>query len=259
MVNANLTQELIQLSQQYVDAELSQILSTVWDKVSVVLGGSICFGGADKFSDLDLFVIASTGELKKLLPVSTQYKNQRLGVEIGYSWDEIDGYLNTLPANADSLFGEIQHSITLHDPGNRYKTVQERLNQYLPDDFWKAKLLKKLFGIFYTSENGLLKALKRNDPITAQIWEGELMQNIMELTFLLNREYVPSKKWLHLNFLKLPLLSGELEPYLKKIIEVSDIEEMERINKAVWDLFNQYIKEKNLLPTEVADKPWKFV
>jgi len=259
MVSDNLTQEFVRISQRYVNEELSQILSEVWNKISIILGGSICFGGADKFSDIDLFVIASGDELKKSLPINTQYENKRMGVDTGYSWQEMEGYLKSPPTDAESLFGTIQKAIILHDPDNRYKVIQEKINQYLPDDFWKKKLLKKWFDVFYTSDNGVLKALKREDPITTQIWKGELLQAIMELTFLLNRQYIPSKKWLYLNFCELPVLAKELEAYLKKIIEITNAEDMAATSRAIWDIFNLFIKEKKLLPPEVVDKPWKFV
>lgn len=259
MVNKELKEEYIQISQQYVDEELSKKLSSMWDKISVVLGGSICFGGVDEFSDIDLFVSSSGDEIKKFLPITTEYAGKKLVVEIGYSWDEVQGFFENLPTNAESIFGGIQKAIILHDPSNRYRKIQERVNQYLPDDFWKNKILTKWFGVFYTSNNGVVKALKRNDSVTVQIWKGELLQDIMELTFLLNRQYLPSKKWLYLNFCELPVLSEELESHLKKVIKVENVQDMEEESKAVWGIINTFIKENKILSPEMADKPWKFI
>ena len=51
---------------------------------------------------------------------------------------------------------------------------------------------------------------------------------MMELTFLLNRQYIPPIKWIHRKFVELPLLSKEIEVRLQKIIEINNYEDRKR-------------------------------
>lgn len=255
--NNNLMNELIELCRNYVTEDLYKQLLENWNDISVILGGSVSYGEADEFSDLDLFVIAS--ENINTLPIDAQFNGKDIKVEGGYTWTQLEDFVRITPDDAETKFWGIQKAVLIHDPKDRYKKIQEKVNNYLPEDFWKQRVLKKWFSVFYCSRNGVRKALTRNDFITAGIWKGRLLEAIMELTFLINRQYIPPTKWLYKKFIELPILAKEVEPHLKAILEVQNIKEIEKEGKFIWDTYNTYLKENDLLSSEVADKPWQFV
>jgi predicted nucleotidyltransferase len=248
--------QLIQLSHKYINEKLSKSLSDVWDDVGITLGGSVAYGEADEFSDIDLFV-NSDNDLGDLLPINELYEGKDINVDTGYSWNQLEGYLESLPEDAESFFWGVQNALVLYDPNGRFQRIKEKIDQYLPDEIWQRKVLNR-WDLVYSSITSVKKALKREEQVIAQVWKGKLLQNMMELTFLLNRQYIPPIKWIHRKFVELPLLSKEIEVRLQKIIEINNYEDMKKEGQLVWNLFHTFIKENNVLPAEMVDKPWLY-
>lgn len=257
MSSNKLGDELTELCRTFVTKDLSKQLEKYWNDISVILGGSVSYGEADKLSDLDLFVVAE--ESIDILPIDAKFNGKDIRVEGGYTWSQLDRFVHITPDDAETKFWGIQKAVILHDPKDRYKKIQEKVNNYLPEDFWKQRILKKWFSVFYCSRNGVRKALTRNDVITTGIWKGKLLEAIMELTFLLNRQYIPPTKWLYKKFIELPILANEVGLHLMKVLDVHNIEKFEEEGRFIWDTYNMYLKENTLLSTEMADKPWQFV
>jgi predicted nucleotidyltransferase len=240
-----------------VTEDLSKQLNEYWNGIGVILGGSVSYGEVDEFSDLDLFVIAP--EKIDVLPIVAQFNNKDIRVEGGYTWSQLEEFIRIIPADAENRFYGIQKAIILHDYNNKYLKIQEKIGEYLPGSIWKERILHKWFSVFYCSRNGVRKALTRSDVIAAGIWKGKLVEAVLELTFLLNRQYIPPTKWLYKKFGELPILSKEIDPHIKIILEVDGAEEMEIEGKFIWKTYNTYIKENDILSAEMADKPWQFV
>lgn len=258
VVKTDINQTLLQISKKYVTEELSNKLASVWDSISIVLGGSVAYGEGDEHSDIDMFIVSANEAIKTILPISAEYEGKNVGVEFGYTWTQLDSYLKSPPADAEFIFWSVQNTVILHDPSGKFQGIQNAINGYFPEAVWKKFILKRWSSVFYCSKNGVRKALKREEFITAQIWKGKLLQAMMELVFLLNRQYIPPVKWMHRKFVGLPLLSADVETHLRRIIEIVHINEMDVEGQAIWDFFNTYIKENNLLPTEMADRPWLY-
>jgi len=225
MATNNLTQELIRLSQKYVREVLSQKYAAIWDKTCVYLYGSVSYGEADESSNANLQVISSDEELNRNQPFFVQYEGRQIMVMFGYSWSQAEKYLIGLPVDDEAGLYGIHQAIVLHDPAGRFKKIQEKVNHYYPDKTWKDKLFKKWLSYFY-ARSGLKNSLIRNESIVVQIYKGKLLQEIMELTFILNRQYFPFAKWLHRKFLGLPLLSKEIEPHLHRIVEENKVDDL---------------------------------
>lgn len=59
----------------------------------------------------------------------------------------------------------------------------------------------------------------------------------------------------HRKFVGLPLLSKEIETCTQKIVEINNYEDIEQEGQLIWNLFYTFIKENNVLPAEMVDKP----
>ena len=108
--------------------------------------------------------------------------------------------------------------------------------KYFPEDVWKYKLSYRWKTLSWDIDLIGLCA-KRNDYFSTEIAIMESIKRIIKIIFLLNKTYAPGYlKWLHREFEKLPFLSDELGPFLKKILSTKSI----KISK-VLTLFYQII------------------
>ncbi|EKD99806.1 MAG: hypothetical protein ACD_22C00171G0002 [uncultured bacterium] len=255
MTATDLNQEYILLSKKYVSEELSKKLSAVWDKVSIFIYGSVSYGLADGFSNANIEVIYPDNEFTETKSFFVRENKKEIKVDFS-PWSKYEGYITKPLQNAEYEYWVVQKAIILHDPSGRFHSIQGKINDYFPDNVWRDKIFGRWFDVAF---NWVKKALERNDGITTQVCKGKMVQAMLELTFLLNRQYIPPVKWLHGKFLELPILSKEIEPHLNKILEIEKAEDMETENQAIRDLIGGYIKEKELLPQDKTDKPWMYV
>lgn len=217
--------------------------------------GSVSYGLADDLSNANIEVIYPDGEIEDTGTYFTELEGKEIKVDFS-SWSKYEKYLNESPKSTINTFWVIQKAVILHDPDDRFSKIQQQVNQYLPDYIWKEVVFSKWFGVAF---NGVKKAMRRNDTITAQILKGKMVQSILELTYLLNREYLPPVKWLHRKFLELPLISKEINPYIVKLLNTADLEDFEVQEKAIIAVFGRHLNEIKLLSREEIEKPWMFV
>jgi len=247
--------DLVQVSKKFVAEELQKKFGDIWNEICVFIYGSVSYGLADNFSNINLEVILPDNKFSKINSIITKKGGKEIKIDFS-RWSKYEEYFSTFPKNCVSSFWTIEKSIVLHDPSGRFQNIKEKVNKYFPEDIWKDKIFEKWFQVSF---NGIKKALERNEIITAQIDKGKMIQAVMELVFLLNRQYLPPIKWLHRLFLNLPHLSKEIEPHLNLILEIQDPDEFEKENRLVNEIIGRYLKSNNLLSNEKIEKPWMFV
>jgi hypothetical protein len=119
----------------------------------------------------------------------------------------------------ESMLYFCRHGKIFYDPS---QTLTEELKPYrnYPEAILKRRVCTELrkfcmFG-YYNYE----RIAKRNDPITLSICRIGLINSTMTLVMLLNNDYTPYFKWLHIEFLK---QSGveELDKDLRSLLETN--------------------------------------
>jgi len=119
---------------------------------------------------------------------------------------------------------------------DRAGLLTERLKQFdhYPEDVWRKRLSTALGWTAEWGEKHLLRTWRRGDTFTASLYRAQYAQVVMQVVFLLNRQYAPYLKWLHREFASLPKYSTEILPRLDLIMAGSDPEElMEAINGVI--------------------------
>ncbi|MFI3231620.1 MAG: DUF4125 family protein, partial [bacterium] len=72
-----------------------------------------------------------------------------------------------------------------------------------------------------TGQYNLIRALKRNDMITARIILSKFIEHIINLVHLLNKVYTPFYKWSYKSFTKLDILAGSLCDSIKELQDLN--------------------------------------
>jgi hypothetical protein len=125
---------------------------------------------------------------------------------------------------------------------------------YFPEPIWKYRLSYTLESLGW--ELGLISlCAKRGDYLSMHLNVAVTVKRIMQLTFLANRRYCPSyAKWLHREFVKLPLVADEIEGLLKEAFAAKDeAHMMSNIEKSLAILHAQIRTLRGLqdLPSEM--------
>ena len=95
-----------------------------------------------------------------------------------------------------------------HDGPGEVAGLRKYLGYY-PEEVWKKRLAEKCAAIDQSGAN-VERSLARKDTVAAWLSLGRLASQVMQVWFLLNREYAPFYKWLSRAFSQLPDLPGGL-------------------------------------------------
>jgi hypothetical protein len=229
--------------------------------IGVLLVGSASLGYVDNLSDVDLEVVVSE-KLYRKVRKRPEVCEQHREINISWEWMMFQEFASQLKDWKDDIdLWVYAKSKVLHDPKRKLQNFLSRYRRY-PKKIW----LEKLFHYWhfatgcapYDSE----KAIQRGDLITAQLYLSQAMEYYTALVFILNRSFVPYRKWRLKELQNLPYKPEDYEEKLQKILTTTNWTEEEFktkqniIGKLISDLRNELARTG--ISKEMLENPWKF-
>lgn len=143
-----------------------------------------------------------------------------------------------------------------------FKDIQEKF-EYYPNDVW-LYLLASEWAKIGQEEPFVGRCGSIEDELESKIIATRLVQSIMKLCFLMEKEYIPYSKWFGTAFSKLES-AEKLTPILHKVISSENWKERERkLSKAYEIIANMHngLKITKSLATKVSefhDRPYLVI
>jgi predicted nucleotidyltransferase len=229
--------------------------------LGVFLVGSSSVGYADSSSDIDLEVYVTKESFGRMGRAYGAYELFR-GTDISWEWmtlQELEGKLRDWRNDVDLWV--YSKSTILLDKGDKLEELLARYKQY-PKKVW----LEKLFLYWYYATGNAPydsgKAIQRKDLTNAQLYLTQAMEYYTALIFILNKSFVPYRKWRLREMEKLKYRPTGYTQTLRKILTTTKWTKQEF--EAKQEIINNLVSElkKRLLEsgvvTEKLDNPWKF-
>ena len=162
--------------------------------VGILLVGSSSVGYADDSSDIDLEVFVTEKSYDSERRTRGGYESFR-ETDISYEWmtvEELEDALKDWKNDVDLWV--YSKSTVLLDLDGKLKSLLAKYRRH-PRRVW----LEKLFLYWYYATGNAPydsgKALQRNDLISAQLYLTQAMEYYTSLIFILNKSFVPYRKW----------------------------------------------------------------
>lgn len=149
----------------------------------------------------------------------------------------------------------------LFDSTNKIRSVLSRYSHY-PEHVWREKLF--LYWFFATGcapyDSG--KAIQRRDLLTAQLYLCQALEYYTALIFIMNRSFVPYRKWRLKELKKLSYFPRNYETIMNKILTVKkwtkrEFESKQTIILNLSDDLKKKLQQAGL-SKERLENPWKF-
>jgi hypothetical protein len=229
--------------------------------LGVLLVGSSSVGYADTSSDIDLEVFVSKRSYDKMRRACEAYDSYR-GTDVSWEWMTLQELQDALRdwRNDVDLWVYSKSTILL-DSGGKLKNLLARYKQY-PKKIW----LEKLFLYWYYATGNAPydsgKAIQRKDLANAQLYLTQAMEYYTALIFILNKSFVPYRKWRLREMEKLKYKPIGYVQMFRRILTTTKWTEQEF--EAKQEIINNLLSElkKKLLDygvvMEKLEDPWKF-
>jgi hypothetical protein len=227
----------------------------------VLLVGSQSVGYADSCSDIDLEVFVTKESFSRMRREREAYESYR-GTDISWEWmtlQELEGTLRDWRNDVDLWV--YSKSTILLDRGDKLKNLLARYKRY-PKKVW----LEKLFLYWYYATGNAPydsgKAIQRKDLIVAQLHLTQAMEYYTALIFILNKSFVPYRKWRLREMEKLKYKPIGYTQMLRNILTTTEWTEQKF--EAKQEIINNLVSElkKKLsdagVVIEKLENPWKF-
>jgi hypothetical protein len=117
--------------------------------------------------------------------------------------------------------------------------------------------MKELHELGYNDLGEFASMVSRQKTLEAHIILGCILEDLVHIGFLINRNYYPWRKHWRWAFEKLPILTPTVLPHIDLAISSPDWDQKLASIEAVRDIYTEYIREKGLLTPEIlADLGW---
>jgi predicted nucleotidyltransferase len=229
--------------------------------VGVLLVGSSSIGCADGSSDIDLEVFVTKESYNSMRKAYGGYDSYR-GKDISWEWMTIEELEDALKDWKDDVdLWVYSKSTILFDLDGQLAMLLGKYKRY-PKRVW----LKKLFLYWYFAtanapyDSG--KAIQRDDLITAQLCLTQAMEYYTSLIFILNKSFVPYRKWRLQELEKLRYKPKDYAEVLSRIL--TTVRWTKQEFEAKQSIINNLVSEleKKLFDSgikkEKLENPWKI-
>lgn len=239
------------------------------DQMSILILGSVGLGIDDALSDLEaglyldepLWREQGSGlqlDLNLILEATNPWRKKGSILCVHPSSWLLDGQMeNLLSGRSEKAWDHIsmealftlQENLIYHDPQGLLHRLREMTapDRY-PRERWVKALMDKFLKLVYEDEPEWRLAVLRNHGAEADILWGIVLEDLMELPFLLTRQYYPwrSHLWWALN--RSPALKSLFVPALEAIHSCREGEEQVRLVGKALEACKAYIADHALLP-----------
>jgi len=188
------------------------------DEMSFTIEGSVGLGIDDDFSDVEAAIYLPDDiwkqngmlqiNLDKLVLETNLWRQKGSGIQVyPLSW-LLDGQGDKILTGSDiawekiqfdSLFGLfVLHNLPIwHDPQCRMKKLRElSAPDKMPEIFWKKLLHKKIEAFVSDGMLEIRRCVNRNNNLDAYIPYGDAVKALLEIGFIICRQYYPYRKHL---------------------------------------------------------------
>ena len=76
-----------------------------------------------------------------------------------------------------------------------FSKIRNELLNYYPEDVWRRKLAQNLHEFSQYAQSNYSRMMARKDSVTAMICTGKAVESVLDLLYLLERNYAPYYKW----------------------------------------------------------------
>jgi hypothetical protein len=243
--------------------------SDILHEMSFIIYGSVGLGIDDEFSDVEAIIYLpdeiwkQNGLLqinldKCLLETNLWKQSGSIICVHPLSW-LLDGQCEKILAGGDVDWDKIQfdsqyglfviHNQPIwHDPQDRLgKLRRMTAPSEMPDIFWKKALLSKISN-FVGGTHDMRRCADRRHFLDVYIPFGDAVKALLEIGFLICRQYYPYCKHLSWAFSRLPSPVSDLSSYFDLLSASLDWQERFSIMESIYNFYRNYIISNSLLP-----------
>ena len=227
--------------------------------LGVLLVGSASLGYTDEFSDIDLELVASDELFRSVGEDCGSEKH--LGKDIWWEWMTLNELLEEIRDwREDASLWVYSKSTILYDSGELEKLLA-RYKEY-PENVWHQKLFTYWYIATGHAPYDSGRAISRGDLLTAQFYLSAAMEYYTALVFVLNRSFVPYRKWRPIELDKLQYTPRDFREKLRTILTTKSWHRQEfKAKQGIVNGLATELEPRLLdagLPVEKIRDPWKF-
>ena len=242
----------------------------ILNEISFQIGGSVGLGIDDEFSDLEAAIylpdeiwkqngLLQINLIKCLSETNLWQQGGSIISVYPLSW-LLDGQAEKILAGNDidwekiqfdSLFGlfVLHNQPIWHDPQDRLgKLRRMTAPDKMPEILWKKALLEKIKVFVSDGIEEVNRCVDRKHYIDAYIPFGDAVKALLEIGFMVCRQYYPYRKHLSWAFGRLPSPISELSSHFDLLSASTDWQERLSIMETIFNVYKDYIISNNLLP-----------
>jgi hypothetical protein len=140
--------------------------------------------------------------------------------------------------------------------------VRDRL-AYYPDDVWRYLMVAAWWRV-HPEMNLVGRAGYVGDELGSAVLGAQLVQELMRLCFLIERQYAPYSKWFGTAFSRLPC-GPTIEPLLRNVLQAQDWTEREEALAAAYRAVGELHNRRAITPPvelgveQLWGRPFKVV
>ena len=242
----------------------------ILDEMSFIIEGSVGLGIDDELSDIEAAIYLPDNiwkqngmlqiNLDKLIKESCAWMKPGSGIQVyPLSW-MLDGQGENILSGEnvqwekigfDSLFGlfTLHNQPVWYDKQNRIERLREKTSpDKLPEILWKKILLDKIKLFVSSGMNEVNKCIKRNHLLDAVIPYGDAVKALLEIGFIVCKQYYPYRKHLSWAFNRLPTPISDIRFMFDELLISDNWHERIYIMESIFNIYKDYIIAHTLLP-----------
>ena len=241
----------------------------IFDEMTFYIHGSVGLGIDDEFSDVEACIHIPDELWKKrggylqidldkiLLETNLWQQGGSIICVHPLSWMINGDVEKIISGEADIPWSELsfetlfnmQNDPIWHDPKDRYgKLCRMTAPNEMPEIMWKKALLEKINNFVSDGIQEIHRCINRRHYLDAYIPFGDAVKALLEIGFMVCRQYYPYRKHLSWAFDRLPSPIAELGSDFDLLAVSMDWQERLNIMEAIYNFFRDYIISHNLLP-----------
>jgi len=139
-----------------------------------------------------------------------------------------------------------------HDPGKQFTELWRHWTLYVPPDVHRALLARSLFRVWNAGpEYNLGRLAKRGDPAAFALGAARFVEEVLELAFGWNEQFVPQPKWRMAQFRRLPICPVAVREGVESLAVCASPEECLRLGLSITKSLKLLMKDLYHLQSEV--------
>ena len=244
--------------------------SDILHEMSFQIEGSVGLGIDDEFSDVEAAIWLPDDiwkqngmlqiNLDKCLLETNLWQQGGSGIQVyPLSWI-LDGKGKKILESGnvpwkkipfDALYGlfNLHNQPVWHDPQDRIGRLREMTApEKMPDILWKKGLLTKIKAFVSDGMQEIHKCIDRKHFLDAHIPLGDAVKALLEIGFMVCRQYYPYRKHLSWAVGRLSSPISDLSSHFDLLSVAVDWQERFSIMETIYNFYRDYIISNNLLP-----------